>query len=152
MMVPPIIEVAEFEAVQALLRSGSPAWTASRIVSRPTLLTGICFCAAWGMTMTLRADRSGRYRYHTCLTKARQGETGCRGRTVPMEPRTIALLCSRVIVSPFSAGLRSRNLGLAGKTGGYSDERFLFNVDVCLDTHSRPAATAFRNSVFTACR
>nr|WP_315775749.1 zinc ribbon domain-containing protein [Bradyrhizobium sp. SZCCHNR1053] len=37
------------------------------------------------MAMTLRTGKSGRYRYYTCSTKARQGETGCRGRTVPME-------------------------------------------------------------------
>ena len=35
--------------------------------------------------MTLRTGKSGRYRYYTCCTKARQGETGCPGRTVPME-------------------------------------------------------------------
>jgi Recombinase zinc beta ribbon domain len=29
--------------------------------------------------------KGGRYRYYTCSTKARQGETGCAGRTVPME-------------------------------------------------------------------
>ena len=29
--------------------------------------------------------KSGRYRYYTCCTKARQGETGCKGRTIPME-------------------------------------------------------------------
>lgn len=34
--------------------------------------------------MTLRTGKSGRYRYYTCCTKA-QGETGCKGRTVPME-------------------------------------------------------------------
>jgi DNA invertase Pin-like site-specific DNA recombinase len=85
MAVPPIIEAAEFEAVQALLKSRSPALTAPRIVSGPTLLTGICFCAACGMAMTLRTGKSGRYRYYICSTKARQGETGCRGRTVPME-------------------------------------------------------------------
>src|SRR5882757_8268744 len=85
MMVPPIIEAAEFEAVQAHLKARSPVWTAPRIVSGPTLLTGICFCAACGMAMTLRTGKSGRYRYYTCSTKARQGETGCKGRTVPME-------------------------------------------------------------------
>ena len=85
MTVPAIIEIAEFEAVQALLKSRSPALTAPRIVSGPTLLTGICFCAACGMAMTLRTGKSGRYRYYTCSTKARQGETGCKGRTVPME-------------------------------------------------------------------
>jgi site-specific DNA recombinase len=37
------------------------------------------------MAMTLRTGKSGRYRYYICSTKARQGETGCRGRTVPME-------------------------------------------------------------------
>jgi site-specific DNA recombinase len=37
------------------------------------------------MAMTLRTGKSGRYRYYTCSTKARQGDTGCRGRTVPME-------------------------------------------------------------------
>jgi site-specific DNA recombinase len=85
MAVPPIIDATEFDAVQALLKSRNPAVTAPRIVSGPTLLTGICFCAACGGAMTLRTGKSGRYRYYTCSTKARQGETGCKGRTVPME-------------------------------------------------------------------
>jgi site-specific DNA recombinase len=85
MAVPSIIETAEFEAVQALLKSRSPTLTAPRVVSGPTLLTGICFCAACGKAMTLRTGKGGRYRYYTCSTKARQGETGCVGRTVPME-------------------------------------------------------------------
>jgi site-specific DNA recombinase len=85
MAVPPIIDAAEFEAVQTLLKTRSPALTAPRVVSGPTLLTGICFCASCGMAMTLRTGKGGRYRYYTCSTKARQGETGCAGRTVPME-------------------------------------------------------------------
>ncbi len=85
MAVPPIIEAAEYEVVQTLLKTRSPAMTAPRVVSGPTLLTGICFCAACGGAMTLRTGKSGRYRYYTCSTKARQGETGCKGRTVPME-------------------------------------------------------------------
>jgi site-specific DNA recombinase len=85
MIVPPIIDAAEFEAVQALLKTRSPALTAPRIISGPTLLTGICFCASCGMAMTLRTGKGGRYRYYTCSTKARQGETGCQGRTVPMD-------------------------------------------------------------------
>jgi site-specific DNA recombinase len=55
MAAPPIIEAAEFEAVQALLKSRSPALTAPRVVSGPTLLTGIGFCSACG-----KADREGR--------------------------------------------------------------------------------------------
>jgi DNA invertase Pin-like site-specific DNA recombinase len=85
MAVPPIIDAAEFEAVQTLLKTRSPAMSAPRVVSGPTLLTGICFCAACGGAMTLRTGKSGRYRYYTCCTKARQGETGCKGRTIPME-------------------------------------------------------------------
>jgi site-specific DNA recombinase len=69
----------------SLLKNRSPAVTAPRIVSGPTLLTGICFCADSGRAMALRTGKSGRYRYYTCSTKARQGETGCMGRTVPME-------------------------------------------------------------------
>jgi site-specific DNA recombinase len=92
MAAPPIIEAAEFEAVQALLKSRSPALTAPRVVSGPTLLTGICFCAACGKAMTLRTGKGGRYRYYTCSTKARQGETGCVGRADPMLKDRIAEL------------------------------------------------------------
>ncbi len=35
--------------------------------------------------MTLRTGKGGRYRYYTCSIKARQGETGCKGRSIPME-------------------------------------------------------------------
>jgi site-specific DNA recombinase len=85
MVVPAIVDKDEFEVVQMLLKSRSPEMVAPRIVSGPTLLTGICFCAGCGGAMTLRTGKSGRYRSYTCWTKARQGETGCPGRNVPME-------------------------------------------------------------------
>ena len=62
MAAPSIVDAAEFEAVQALLKSRSPALTAPRVVSGPTLLTGICFCSACGKAMTLRTGKGGRYR------------------------------------------------------------------------------------------
>jgi hypothetical protein len=40
---------------------------------------------AWPNAMTLRTGKSGRYKYYTCSTKAREGETCCKGHTVPME-------------------------------------------------------------------
>jgi site-specific DNA recombinase len=83
--VPPIIEQVTFDAVQAHLRSRNPKVTPARVVSGPTLLTGICFCAGCGGAMTLRTGKNGRYRYYTCSIKARQGETGCKGRSIPME-------------------------------------------------------------------
>ena len=83
--VPPLIDQATFDAVQAHLRSRNPRVTPARVVSGPTLLTGICFCADCGGAMTLRTGKGGRYRYYTCSIKARQGETGCKGRSIPME-------------------------------------------------------------------
>jgi site-specific DNA recombinase len=35
--------------------------------------------------MTLGAGKGARYRYCTCSIKARQGETGCKSRSIPME-------------------------------------------------------------------
>lgn len=67
-----------------LPKSRSPAMVAPRIVSGPTLLAGICFCAACSAAST---GKSGRYRYCTCCTRARQGAISCPGRTVPMEKR-----------------------------------------------------------------
>ena len=38
------------------------------------------------MTMrTGKGSSGGMYRYYTCSTKARQGETGCKGRSIPMD-------------------------------------------------------------------
>jgi site-specific DNA recombinase len=71
--------------VQAHLRSRNPKITSARLVSGPARLTGICFCADSGKAMTLRTGKGGRYRYYTCSIKARQGETGCKGRSIPME-------------------------------------------------------------------
>ncbi|TIP12549.1 recombinase family protein [Mesorhizobium sp.] len=88
MAVPPLIEREIFDAVQARLKSRNPMVTPARVSSGPTLLTGICFCAKCGGAMTLRTGRGsagGTYRYYTCSTTARQGKTGCKGRTIPMD-------------------------------------------------------------------
>jgi DNA invertase Pin-like site-specific DNA recombinase len=88
MAVPPLIDRETFDAVQARLKSRNPMVTPARVSSGPTLLTGICFCAKCGGAMTLRTGRGsagGTYRYYTCSTKARQGKTGCEGRTIPMD-------------------------------------------------------------------
>ena len=63
--------------------------------------------------MTMRTGKSGRYRYYTCSTRARQGKTGCGGMTVPMnkldtavashvedrllDPRRLTVLLSEVL-------------------------------------------------------
>ena len=83
--VPPLIDQATFDAVQAHLRARNPKVTPARVVSGPTLLTGICFCAGCGGAMTIRIGKGGRYRYYTFSIAARQGATGCKGRSIPME-------------------------------------------------------------------
>ena len=85
MAVPPLIDRETFDAVQAKLKSRNPMLVPARVTSGPTLLTGICFCAKCGGAMTLRTGKGGAYRYYTCSTKARQGKTGCEGRSIPMD-------------------------------------------------------------------
>jgi hypothetical protein len=85
MAVPPIIDTVEFEAVQTLLKTRCPARTAPRLVSGGPSLPAFAFAPHCGGAMTLRTGKSGRYRYYTCSTKVQQGETGCKGRTVPMD-------------------------------------------------------------------
>ena len=83
--VPPIIDRATFDAVQALLKARHPSVTPSAVISGPTLLTGLIHCARCGGAMTIRTGKGGRYRYYACSTRARQGPTGCAGMAVPME-------------------------------------------------------------------
>jgi site-specific DNA recombinase len=57
----------------------------SRVISGPTMLTGLIHCAKCGGAMTIRTGKGGHYRCYACLTKARQGPTPCTGMAVPMD-------------------------------------------------------------------
>ena len=59
--------------------------TPARVVSGPTLLTGFRFCATCAGAMTLRTGKGNRYRYYTYSIRARQGDTGCTGRSVSID-------------------------------------------------------------------
>ena len=84
--VPALIERETFDAVQKLLQARNPKTELpARVVIGPTLLTGICYCGNCGGAMTIRTGKGGRYRYYACSIKARQGETGCKGRAIPMD-------------------------------------------------------------------
>lgn len=82
--VPALIEPAEFEAVQALLRSRNSKVMPPWVVTGPILLTGLATWASCGGGMTLRTGKSGRYRYYTCAACAQKGKTACEGRSIPM--------------------------------------------------------------------
>jgi site-specific DNA recombinase len=81
--VPSIIDSEVYQRTRASLASRSPKVVAPRIVNSPVLLTGLARCACGG-AMTLRTGKRGRYRYYTCSTRARFGQTVCKGRTLPM--------------------------------------------------------------------
>ena len=83
--VPPIIDRETFEAVQKLLKARNPKVMPSRVISGPTMLTGLIHCAKCGGAMTIRTGKGGRYRYYACSIKARQGPTACEGMAVPMD-------------------------------------------------------------------
>lgn len=86
--VPAIIDLAEFEAVQATLKAHNPRTTPARVVTGPILLTGLATCTTCKGPMTLRTgtSKSGKvHRYYSCSTHGRQGRTGCTGRSIPMD-------------------------------------------------------------------
>lgn len=83
--VPPIIDRETFDAVQKLLKARNPKVMPARVISGPTMLTGLIHCAKCGGAMTIRTGKGGRYRYYACSMKARQGPTACTGMAVPME-------------------------------------------------------------------
>lgn len=86
--VPPIIERAEFDAVQATLKANNPRVTAPRIVTGPVLLTGLAACASCGAAMTLRTGTSKTgavHKYYACSACARMGKSACKGRSVRMD-------------------------------------------------------------------
>lgn len=88
MSVPPLIAQHDFDEVQNLLRSRNPKMMHPQAVGGLTLLTGICFCASCGGAVTIRTGTGGSgrsYRYYACSTRARQGQTGCRGAAVRMD-------------------------------------------------------------------
>ena len=82
--VPPLISSEDFERVQASLAARNPRKTPPRVVSGPTLLTGLAQCGTCGSGMTIRTGKSGRYRYYVCAGCAQKGPTICPGRSIGM--------------------------------------------------------------------
>ncbi|GEL44472.1 recombinase RecB [Methylorubrum extorquens] len=86
--VPELIEMPEFEAVQATLKAHNPRMMPARVVTGPILLTGLAICTTCAGPMTLRTgtSKSGKvHRYYSCSTHGRIGKTGCTGRSIPMD-------------------------------------------------------------------
>lgn len=82
--VPSIIDGETFDAVQILLKARNPKVTPARVVSGPTLLTGLIHCAKCGGAMTkLNAQRSIRNRNRVGLRSNARAHHVCeRGSQV----------------------------------------------------------------------
>ena len=83
--------------------------------------------------MTIRTGKSGRYRYYACSIKARQGETGCKGRAIPMDKLDTMVSTTskidysilnglRISLAAFSAAARNRLSGASSTLMNWSDE------------------------------
>ena len=82
--VPPLVGEEEFNQVQGSLAARNPRRTPPRVVSGPTLLTGLAKCGTCGSGMTIRTGKGGRYRYYVCAGCAQKGKTLCPGRSISM--------------------------------------------------------------------
>lgn len=83
--IPAIIDAATFEQVRAKRDSRSPAKVAPRIISSPTLLTGLLKCGECGRSMTITTGKSGRYKYYKCTSRQNKGNHACSSCNLPME-------------------------------------------------------------------
>ena len=80
----PIIDRERFARVEALREARSPKNTPPRVVSSPTLLTGLLKCTC-GHRITVVTGKSGRYHYYKCSNRQSKGNHVCNSRNFPME-------------------------------------------------------------------
>lgn len=83
--IPSLIAKPVFMEVARKRHERSPAVTPARVVSSPTLLTGLLRCANCGAGMTTATGKGGRYRYYKCNTRIGQSSGACTTPAVPME-------------------------------------------------------------------
>ena len=88
----PIIRPERFDAVEQRRRMRAPDVTPPRIVSSPTLLTGLLKCAECGAGMTLATGKGGRYRWYKRNTRIGQSIHACTTPAVPMGKLDAAVL------------------------------------------------------------
>jgi len=88
----PIVSADTFQAVAAKRHQRSPAVTPPRVVSSPTLLTGLLRCANCGAGMTLATGKGGKYRCYKCNTRIGKSIHACTTPAVPVHKLDRAVL------------------------------------------------------------
>lgn len=79
-----LIDLERFDQASALREARSPRNTPPRVVSSPTLLTGLLKCSC-GYRITAVTGKSGRYRYYKCSNRQSRGNHVCQSRSLPMD-------------------------------------------------------------------
>ena len=96
----PIIDKQVFLAVVQRRDDRSPAVTPARVVSAPTLLTGLLRCDNCGVGMTTATGKGGRYQYYKCNTCIGRGAGACCTPAVPkqkMDDLVLAAFADKVL-------------------------------------------------------
>jgi site-specific DNA recombinase len=91
--VPAILDKQVFDSVARKRHERSPSVTPARVVSSPTLLTGLLRCGNCGAAMTTATGKGGRYRYYKCNTRIGQHANACCTPAVSM-PKMDSLVLS----------------------------------------------------------
>ena len=81
--VDPILDEDTFRRVKERRESRNPDRVPPRVVSSPTLLTGLVRCGVCGSGMTVATGKGGRYRYYKCSSRIRRG-SACSNGNAPM--------------------------------------------------------------------
>jgi len=137
--VEPIIEPAIFRRVQLRRGARAPAVVAPRVVSSPTLLTGLLKCDCCGAGMTLATGKGGRYRYYKCNTRISKGIDYCKSENLPMQ-KLDAMVLNSLADRVFTAArvrLMLESLARQAKDSGKQEQRQL-------ETLNRELAAATR--------
>ncbi len=107
--VPSIVSRETFDAVGAALVARRASNTAPRVVSGPTLLTGLARCGCCADSpdgsvagMMLRTGKGGRYRYLVCARRALRSPISCDAPQLPMQPLDEAVVSAveRIVLEP----------------------------------------------------
>ena len=81
--VPAIVSQAEFDAIQAQLRSRAPSRLHPRRTSSSYLFSGLLRCGECDARMVGKSAKSGAYHYYVCGSADRSGSSSCSARPVP---------------------------------------------------------------------
>lgn len=99
--VPPIIDRDTFDAVQKLLKARNPKVMPARVISGPTMLTGLIHCAKCGGAMIRHVHPIDRNQSRTdkCRRTTSSSASGLQCAIGPRKTFSVAMTFSRALIS-----------------------------------------------------